>query len=116
MSPEDFIKGQIIRGGRGDGVPNALSADNCLVLGERQGTLSKKRMEKLLAREDLDEVTLSRLERNSQMIDLSRVPDEYKEQIIAQFDEEKVTKDSMFNYFVSKKLKLLMQHIGEFKR
>ena len=43
-SPRDFLKEQIIRGDRGDGIPNFLSNDDVLVKGERQKPISKKKM------------------------------------------------------------------------
>lgn len=115
MSPEEFLKDHVIRGDTGDGVPNVLSEDNCLVIGKRQTPVTKKRLEVLLKRENLDEITLDRLERNARLIDLSRVPDEFKTQILDEYEKPKETKDSIFNYFIQKKLKLMMQHIGDFK-
>jgi hypothetical protein len=38
-----FVKEHIIRGDRGDGIPNFLSADNVFVLGERQKSINKKK-------------------------------------------------------------------------
>ena len=40
--PARFIKEHIIRGDAGDGVPNFLSTDNCLVVGDRQKPVDRK--------------------------------------------------------------------------
>jgi 5'-3' exonuclease len=41
--PDRFIKEHIMRGDIGDGIPNFLSSDNCLVVGERQKPVATKK-------------------------------------------------------------------------
>jgi hypothetical protein len=49
------------------------------------------------------------------MIDLAEVPANYKEQILTEFAKEKeVGRSSLFNYFVTRKLKNLITDIGDF--
>ena len=43
-NPLSYLKEHIIRGDRGDGVPNFLSSDNVFVIGERQKVINKKRL------------------------------------------------------------------------
>jgi len=114
-SPEQFLYEQIIRGDSGDGVPNVLSADNCLVVGERQKPITKKRIA------EWKDVTMRSAEvernfhRNQALIDLSKVPDSIKNQVIDKYREENdKDRSQLLNYFIKNKLRNLMENISEF--
>jgi hypothetical protein len=63
----------------------------------------------------MDETTRSRYFRNKMMIDLSEVPENYKDQILTVFAKEKeVGRSALFNYFVTRKLKNLLTDIQDF--
>lgn len=116
-NPEKFLSNHVIKGDRGDGVPNILSDDDCFVAGKRQ----KKITEKFLAsfnKDDQPEQVIRNYKRNQQLIDLTFIPNNIKQKAIETFELEKKTsqirKSKVFNYFVSKKLKNLMEHVGEF--
>lgn len=115
-NPEQYLKDHILKGDAGDGIPNILSEDNCLVIGKRQKPMTAKRMEKF--NESIDNMTEEekrRYERNKTLIDLESIPDKYRKQIIEKFEEEKdVGRKKLFNYFVKKKLKNLMTDMGDF--
>jgi hypothetical protein len=112
--PEMFLKEHIIKGDFGDGIPNILSSDNCLVIGERQKSITKKRLDKLLIMIDDDTVQRNH-DRNKQLIDLSMVPSYIQDKVM---EEYKVMPDKdrskLINYFMSNKLKNLTEHIMEF--
>lgn len=114
--PNKYLAEHIIRGDGSDGVPNILSPDNSIVIGERQKAVTSKRLEDLMkGPEYMDETTKSRYLRNKKMIDLSEVPSNYKEQILTEFAKEKqVGRSSLFNYFVTRKLKNLITDIQDF--
>jgi len=114
--PVQYLKEHILKGDAGDGIPNILSPDNCLAVGERQKPMTKKRVELYLGgTENMDEETRLRFLRNKRMIDLSEVPDEYKETILQEFNKEKeVGREQLFNYFIKKKLKNLITDIQDF--
>lgn len=115
-NPDKYLSEHIIRGDGSDGIPNILSPDNCIVVGERQKALTAKRLEDLLrGPECMDEITKARYQRNKMMIDLEEIPDNYKQQIMAEFEKEKeVGRSSLFNYFVTRKLKNLITDIQDF--
>lgn len=114
--PEAFLVEHIFKGDTGDGIPNILSADNCLVLGERQKPMTAKKMEAFRACMDsMDETTKIRYHRNKMLIDLSDTPDVYRKQILEEYSQEKsFGRTKLFNYFIQKKLKNLMPEIGAF--
>jgi hypothetical protein len=116
--PGRFLREHILKGDRGDGVPNILSNDSCIIMGERQKPLSAKKMEAwidLLPEDFCDTTMLRNFYRNKQMVDLDMIPKEITEQINNMFDSYETPKrNGMLNYFIKHRLKLLTEHISEF--
>ena len=106
----------VISGDTGDGVPNVLSQDDCLVEGIRQRPLSKKKRETIkdpLVAND-DEVDRN-LQRNRSLIDLTYIPNEYKEKILHEYDTVEVaSRAGLLNYFINNRLMDLEESIGDF--
>lgn len=115
-NPTQFLEEHIIKGDSGDGVPNILSPDNCLAVGERQKPMTQKRMALYKGTsENMDEETIARYNRNKKMIDLKEVPQNYKDMIMAEYtQEEAVGRSKLFNFFITKKLKNLVSDIQDF--
>ena len=111
-----YLKEHILKGDTGDGVPNILSPDNCLAVGERQKPMTKKRMAQYSeGTSAMDEETLRRYHRNKMMIDLKEIPAKYQDQINEEYSVEKdPTRGHLFNYFVKNKLKHLISDIQDF--
>lgn len=114
--PDKYLQEQILKGDVGDGVPNILSPDNCLAVGERQKPMTSKRIETFIdSPEIMNEETLLRFNRNKKMIDLSQVPNDLKERILEDYSKEKdMGRKHLFNFFVKKKLKNLITDIQDF--
>lgn len=116
--PSRFIKEHIMRGDTGDGVPNFLSPDNCFVVGERQKPLMQKKLDSWINLEPeqfCDDRMLRNYHRNRQLIDLSCIPNEVKERVLSLYEEQEgKNRQHLFNYFVDKKLKHLLEAINEF--
>lgn len=115
-NPEQYLQEHVLKGDAGDGVPNILSPDNCLAVGERQKPMTKKRIFQFSeGPQSMDEETLRRYHRNKMMIDLSQIPQEYQDQIMEEYDQEKdIGREQLFNYFVKNKLKNLITDIQDF--
>lgn len=113
-NPEVYLFEQIVKGDVGDGIPNILSADNCLVVGERQRPITQKRLAEW-NESNMNESMLRNFKRNESLIDLAKVPDAIKNKILEVYEEAN-TKDrsKLFNYFMENKLRNLMEHITEF--
>ena len=116
-SPETFLKEHIIRGDSGDGVPNIMSPDNCFVIGERQKKITAKRLE-FFMNTDIDQYDYEfkrNYMRNKTLIDLSNIPSDLQDKINEVYDSYMLnTKQHLMNYFITKRLKMLMEHINEF--
>jgi hypothetical protein len=118
-NPYQYIKEHIIKGDRGDGIPNFLSPDNCFALGERQKVINSKKLSEWLTKTPEEfcttELMLRGYKRNQQLVDLDYIPEEIKTAIISAYDEVKPgTKQKMMNYFIEKKLKNLIEVMDEF--
>ena len=118
IDPTTYIKEHILKGDRGDGVPNFLSPDNTFVDELRQRPMSKRKLEAWIDLEPSDycnEEMMRNYHRNRTLIDLSYIPDDIKEKCTQTFlDAPEGSRKHLLNYFIKKKLKSLMENIGDF--
>jgi hypothetical protein len=110
------LKEKIIRGDKGDGIPNVLSSSDCFVRDLRQTPITQKVLDKLMGESYLEqtETIKANFVRNSTLIDLSFIPQDIREKIINTYEETKPAKGKLLNYFIEHKLKNLMEVIEEF--
>lgn len=116
-SPSDFLFEHIIRGDKGDGIPNIRSADDTFVVGGRQKPVSEKMIAELRATplDDWDEELRRGWYRNKQLIDLSMIPTDIEDAIWKAFNEAPIAdRRQLLGYFSSRRLRNLMDKIGEF--
>jgi hypothetical protein len=110
------LKEKIIRGDKGDGIPNILSSSDCFVRDLRQTPITQKVLDKLMSESYLEQndTVKANFIRNATLIDLSFIPTEIREKIINTYEETKPAKGKLLNYFIEHKLKNLMEVIEEF--
>lgn len=118
--PSRFLKELIIKGDRGDGIPNILSGDDCLVTGVRQKKVTEKLISSIISEgiQSKPEDVVRGFKRNEQLIDLTFIPEHLKVEILNQYKSQiskcALKRTKMFNYFIVKKLKNLVECVGEF--
>lgn len=117
--PLMYVKEHIIKGDRGDGVPNFLSPDNVFAVGERQKVINKKKLEEWIRKKPeefcTNDTMLRGYKRNQMLVDLDYVPETLQAQIVTEYENVKTnSKQKMFNYFIENRLKNLMEVIDEF--
>jgi len=116
-NPKEELKEKIIRGDKGDGIPNMFSPSDCFVRDLRQKPITKGVLDKYL-KEDVDnynETDKANYARNATLIDLTMIPKDIKEKIINTYSETKpASRQKLLNYFIENKLKNLMDVIEEF--
>lgn len=118
--PDRFLKEHIIKGDSGDGIPNFLSDDNSLVTGVRQKPITQKKLDSWVNKnpeEFCDSLTqLRNYKRNQQLIDLNMIPDEVYDRVIESYVSqlEKKASPGLMNYFITNRLKNLMENMNEF--
>lgn len=118
-NPHKYLREHILKGDRGDGIPNIMSADDCIVKGERQKSLPAKRIEYLTGIPDLSTVLtedqFKRFKRNEQLIDLHMIPENIRTAILVKYNAEaNKTAEKLEGYFKQHKLRTLLENISEF--
>jgi len=118
VNPAKYLKEHILRGDTSDGVPNFLSADNCIVDKIRQIPITKKKIELWIDQDPEDfcnEEQLRNYHRNMKLIDLQYTPSNIANQVGKQFNEApKGKRSGLLNFFIERKLNNLIESIGEF--
>ena len=117
FNPTTYLKEHILKGDTSDGVPNVLSPDNTFIDGLRQRPLSRKKIQSWLigGGSDWNDEVKRNFQRNSTLIDLSRTPEELKNQIRLEYNNAPHgDRSKLLNYFMQNKLKELTENIGEF--
>jgi len=116
--PIKQLKELIITGDRGDGIPNILSEDNCIMEGIRQKAITKNRMSEMFNMNialDGNDTLKRNWSRNQQLIDLTFTPDDIVTSIISTYEETKpATRQQFMNYMIANRLKNLLEVIDEF--
>ena len=116
--PAMQLKQMIIRGDKGDGVPNILSADDSIINGIRQRPITEAKIINWLnqAPEEFCEGEMLRnYKRNEMMIDLTKIPEQLQKNIIHTYESASGhTKQHFMNYMIANKLKNLLEVIDEF--
>ena len=109
----------ILQGDRGDGIPNALSADDSFVTGQRQKPINSKKLAEWVEMSYDDLSKHGQLghgfTRNRMLIDFDNIPSAISQAIVAQY--ESITpkpRAAMINYFMASRLTNLISSIDEF--
>jgi len=112
----EYLANHIISGDKSDGIPNVLSQDDCIVEGIRQRPVSKKKRGILLDPLVFHDSEVERnFQRNRTLIDLTYIPNEYKKQILEEYENVKVApRSELLNYFIKHRLMELQDQIGDF--
>jgi len=116
--PAAQLKQLIIRGDKGDGIPNILSADDCFVTATRQKPITEVKIIKWMNQQPAEfcnEEMLRNYNRNELLIDLAKIPNGLKQNILDTYGDTKAkTKQQFMNYLMSNRLKNLLEVIDEF--
>ena len=118
-NPKNYIKEHIIRGDKGDGIPNFLSSDNVFVIGERQKVINTKKLEEWM-KQSVEEICttdemLRGYRRNQRLVDLDFTPPDIQQSIVDAYENVEVgNKQKLMNYFIQKRLGRLIEVLDEF--
>lgn len=112
---EHFLKEHILRGDKGDGIPNILSNDDCLDLGIRQTPLRKPILEKYLRISiENDDKYFRNYIRNRTLIDFDLIPNEIIDSINTEFDNTNPAQGKVYDFLREKRITQLLDNIGDF--
>jgi 5''-3'' exonuclease (including N-terminal domain of PolI) len=118
-TPEAVLMEHIIMGDKGDGVPNILSGDDTFVNGDRQRPIRKDALALWKTQKPEDFITNDEMwrnfQRNRELVDLSRIPEEIKESIIDNYEMQKQgDRSGLLNYFIANRMTQLIELVDEF--
>lgn len=117
--PKAFLKEHIMRGDTSDGIPNFLSPDDIFLQeGVRQKSIFDKKLQVWLTqdpKEFCDTLMLRNYNRNEILIDFERIPENIQEKILTEYNNQGGKDNTkIFEYFNTKSLKNLTEHINDF--
>ena len=119
-NPRTYLFNHIMKGDTGDGIPNVLSDDDTFVSDKKQTPLRKTRIAEWLENSDdlrsvMDDEIYRNYQRNKKLIDLTEVPESIQENIIYNYNEQKVAmKMRVLNYLIKKRCNQLIEVVEEF--
>jgi hypothetical protein len=117
-NPHKFLFEHICKGDGGDGVPNVMSDDKVFIEERRQSNTSQKKIDEWAAAPDplsvMPPEVARNFQRNEKMIDLSKIPEELKREVINTYENATVApKKSVWPYLVAN-CRNLVEHAGDF--
>jgi 5'-3' exonuclease len=118
ISPEKYIFEHIIRGDKGDGIPNVLSADDSIVNNVRQKPIRQDKIDvwyKDPEQMPQDDDFKKNYKRNKDLVSFDNIPQNIKDAIINSYLEQpKKDKSKLLPFFVEHKMKNMLEVIEEF--
>jgi hypothetical protein len=115
VDPYTYLDEHVLKGDSSDGVPNVLSPDNTFVDGLRQKPLSRKKIQSMIAGDFPNDEVKRNYQRNKKLIDLKESPPELYIDILKEYQEAPDgDRSKLLNYFTQKRLRNLVESIGEF--
>lgn len=111
---EEFLAEHILRGDKGDGIPNILSGDDVIVDGDRQKPMRRSTLNKYINGVDKYDNYYRNYVRNKTLIDLDEIPEEVNLRILKAFDESEPPSGKLLPYMMKHSLKELLNAIGDF--
>lgn len=121
QSINHYLMEHIIKGDKGDGIPNILSPDETFVSDARQKPVTSKKLEAWQTinidefHTQVDTDTARNFQRNRYLIDFSYIPDTVRNNILeAWIHGPKKDRSQLLNYFIEHRMKNLIDHLGDF--
>lgn len=116
--PAAQLKQLIIRGDKGDGIPNILSADDVFVAGGRQKPITETKIITWMnqsPKEFCNDDMYRNYIRNETLIDLTKIPQKLQDEILHKYEStESKTKQDFMNYMIANRLKNLLEVLDDF--
>ena len=119
-NPRKYLFEHILKGDKGDGIPNILSGDNTFVDEIRQSPMTAKKIEHFAHNADkLEEVMTTEefrnFQRNKTLIDLHDIPSDRFQSIIDNYNNQKpAMRMKVLNYLVKNRCNNLIESVEEF--
>lgn len=117
-TPDQFLFEHIIKGDKGDGVPNVLTNDDAIINNQRQKPIQSKKIEMWYDDPSTlpgDVIFVKNFDRNKRLIDLSMIPEDLEQSILNTYHIHQLKDRSLIlDYFMKHKMKNLMESLEDF--
>ncbi len=113
--PIQYLQEHIIKGDRSDGIPNILTCDDAIVSGRPQKKMSKEKITSLASMNPQDFTNFIRLrnwKRNSQLIDLTKIPQHVVEKIIVKYESCTHPSNISIDYFIKNNIQDIIEEFS----
>jgi hypothetical protein len=113
--PVQYLQEHIIKGDRSDGIPNILTCDDAIITGKPQKKMSKEKISSLASMDPQEFTNFIRLRnwnRNSQLIDLSRIPTDIHSKIITSYESLNPCVSISMNYFIENDIQDIIEEFA----
>ena len=115
---KEWMIEHVVKGDSGDGIPNIMSSDDVFLLEERQKSVSSKRLAEFMSKgfdACQNDIERRNWHRNSTLVDFEYIPEEVKTSIIQEYEKPATgDKNSVMNYLIKNKCRLLLNEIEDF--
>jgi len=115
---KEWLIEHIVKGDAGDGIPNILSNGDVFMKGERQKPVSSKRLNEFFENGFIGCKTdeeRHNWRRNITLVDFKYIPEDVKAAVMTNFEEQpKGDKNSIMNYLIKNKCRLLLDELEDF--
>jgi hypothetical protein len=116
--PKGHLLYKIIKGDKKDGISNIKSERDAVITGTRQKGISEVNFEKWakMDRESFcDSDMLARFNENESLLDLTKVPEQYENDIIKAFTETvPATRGKIYPYLIKGGFSLMVENVNDF--
>lgn len=108
----------IVKGDAGDGIPNILSDDDVFMNGQRQKSVSSKRLQEFIENGFIackTEEERRNYQRNVTLVNFDHIPEDIKNMIMTEYDvPASGDKNSVMNYLIKNRCRNLLEEVEEF--
>ena len=114
--PRKYLFEHVCRGDTGDGIPNVLSPDNCFTDGIKQSPLRQTVIDFWMENEEnMPQEVLRNYQRNSTLIDLSKIPTDIYNSIVQEYNTQvPAMRMKVLTYLIKYRCKNLIEVVEEF--
>jgi hypothetical protein len=113
--PVKYLQEHIIRGDRSDGIPNILTCDDAIVTGKPQKKMSREKISSLASMDPSEFTNFIRLrnwKRNSELIDLTKIPMAVQERIKNYYNSYRPVLNMNLQYFIDNNITDLIEEFS----
>lgn len=115
---KEWLIEHIVKGDSGDGIPNILSSDDVFVNEERQKPVSSKRLTEFMESgydACKNDVERRNWQRNATLVNFEYIPEDVKKIILDEYEKPTTgDKNSVMNYLIKNKCRLLLDELEDF--